>query len=333
MGAGPGSDTRPGHAHTAHCDERKETPTARVLTPERQKLRLDALRLRQEMGWSIRQIAGHLRLEKSTIHRWLSRELEAKVSHNTAPLFPNNIYRMDCLDGLRRLPHDSVDLVFADPPYNIGVDYGNGGPSLDRHEAYWHWCAEWFQAVHRVLKPGGSFYAMHYPECCAEWLPRLLALRFGLQRWITWCYPTNVGQSSYNWTRSQRTILFLTKGEKPRCFNGLADAQPYRNLTDKRIKENLKTRPGIVPYDHWEYNLVKNVSQEKQAGPPNQLPEALLRRIILTSSNEGDLVVDPFSGSGTTAFVASQLNRQYIAFEQNLDYVKVAQDRVANGKL
>lgn len=96
---------------------------ARKLTPERQKLRLDAIRIRQELGWSIRVIAGHLRVPKSDIHYWLSNNGTHAPSHNTTPLPPNNIYCMDCLNGLRQLPHDSVDLVFADPPYNIRVDY------------------------------------------------------------------------------------------------------------------------------------------------------------------------------------------------------------------
>ena len=275
---------------------------ARTLTPERQKLRQDAIRLRKELGWSIRVIAGHLKVPKSDIHQWLSNNGTLALSKNTTPLSPNAVYCLDCLEGLRRLPHDSIDLVFADPPYNIGVNYGNG--NSDRHEAYLDWCAEWFKAVERVLKPGGSFYLVHYPEECADLLPRLRAIRFRLQRWITWHYPTNVGHSPDNWTRSHRTILFVTKGASPKTFNGLADPQPYRNLTDRRIKKNLEERPGVVPYDVWEYNLVKNVSKEKQeVGPPNQVPEALLKRIILTSSDEGDLVVDPFSGSGTAALV------------------------------
>jgi len=300
---------------------------ARNLTPERQKLRLDAIRLRQELGWSIRVIAGHLGVPKSDIHEWVSNNITHELSKNIASLSLNNIYRMDCLDGLRRLPHNSVDLVFADPPYNIGVDYGNGDTSLDRHEAYFDWCSEWFKAVERILRPGGAFYVMHYPEYCAYWLPRLRAIRLNVRRWITWHYPSNVGQSPNNWTRSHRAILYCIKGGSPKTFNGLADPQPYRNPTDKRIQENLKKRPGVVPYDMWEYDLVKNVSQQKEP-TPNQLPEVLLRRIILTSSNEGDLVVDPFVGSGTTTAVAKQENRQYIGFDINADYIKVARRRL-----
>lgn len=305
---------------------------ARRLTTERQKLKADAIRIRRELGWSIDRIAEHLTIHRSTIYLWVSKNSERGKSKNTPPLTPNNIYHMDCLDGLSRLPHDSVDLVFADPPYNIGVDYGNGNNLSDRHEAYIDWCAEWFQATYRVLKPGGAFYTMHYPEVCAYWLPRLRALRFNLQRWITWYYPTNVGQSPSNWTRSHRTILYCIKGSTPRAFNGLADPQPYRNPTDRRIQENLKSRPGVVPYDTWEYDLVKNVSREKQrTGPPNQVPEALLRRIIVTSSHPGDLVVDPFSGNGTTPYVAYKEGRQYIAFDLNPDFVKVGERRITNG--
>ena len=85
--------------------------------------------IRQELGWSNRRIAAHLSLPEATIRLWLRNNSEAKVRRNGTPLALNNIYCMDCLDGLRRLPHNSVDLVFADPPYNIGVDYSNGDTS------------------------------------------------------------------------------------------------------------------------------------------------------------------------------------------------------------
>lgn len=301
----------------------------RTLTPERQKLKQDAIQLRQELGWTERRIAEHLSLPCSTIHGYLLNNVTPTPLKNNTHLTPNNIHCMNCLVGLSHLAHDSVDLIFADPPYNLGVNYGNG--NSDKHEAYLDWCVEWFKAIYRVLKPGGAFYTVHYPEICAYWLPRLRALRFNLQRWITWHYPTNVGQSQNNWTRSHRTILYCIKGDAPRVFNGLADPQPYRNPTDKRIQENLKTRPGVVPYDTWEYDLVKNVSREKQLkGPPNQIPEALVRRVIVTSSNPGDLVLDPFSGSGTTAYVAHREGRQYMAFDINPDFVKVARQRLGN---
>lgn len=289
---------------------------ARKLTPERQNLRLDAIRIRQELGWSLDKIVGHIGLPRTTIARWLSHNPVPRLSHNNGLLSLNQVHVMDCMTGMNRLPHDYVDLVFADPPFNIGVDYGNGDTSPDRHDAYYDWCSEWLRGVERIMRFGGSFYLMQYPEQCAYLLPRLRGLRFSFQRWITWHYPTNIGQSPNNWTRSHRVILFCTKGDKPIYFNGMADPQHYRNPTDKRILENLKERPGVTPYDVWQYNLVKNVSRDKTSWP-NQIPVALVERIIKVSCPPDGIVCDPFIGSGTTAVAAMKHGRQWIGFDLN----------------
>lgn len=286
---------------------------ARTLTPERQKLKQDAIRLRQELGWSERRLAEHLNLACSTIHSYLLNNSEPIMLNNKPSIYLNQVYVVDCIQGMSKLPHDYVDLVFADPPYNIGVEYGNGS-FQDRLNAYYDQCAEWFRAIYRILKPGGSFYMMHYPEQCADLLSRLRGVKFIIQRWITWFYPSNIGQSQNNWTRSQRTILFCTKGLMPVYFNGLADPQPYRNPTDKRIQENLKSRPGVTPYDVWEYNLVKNVSKDKTSWP-NQLPVNLIERIVKVCCPPGGIVCDPFIGSGTTAIAAAKNNRNWIGFD------------------
>lgn len=85
---------------------------------------------------------------------------------------------MDCVEGMARLPHQSVDLVFADPPYNLGVDYG--GQATDRFRAYIEWCRRWFEEIYRILRPDGSVYLMQYPEVCARWLPYLEGLQLTL---------------------------------------------------------------------------------------------------------------------------------------------------------
>jgi site-specific DNA-methyltransferase (adenine-specific) len=241
------------------------------------------------------------------------------------PYALNEVHHEDCIVGLASLPGDSIDLVFADPRYNIGVDYGSGNQDNMSTEDYFRWCMQWFMGVYRVLKPGGAFYVMHYPEVAAQWkqqLDRFLTF----QRWITWTYPQNVGHVNGNWTRAQRTILYYVKGRKPAYFNGLADPQPYRNPDDIRVKHT--GREGVTPYDWWEYNLVKNVSKEKTPWP-NQLPVDLVWRIVATSCPENGIVCDPAMGSGTTAVAAIRTGRSWIGFDIEPKACEVARERIA----
>lgn len=248
------------------------------------------------------------------------------VETNYEPgLLLNQVHTLDVLEGFGRINSESVQLIFADPPYNLGFKYGAGVNDQRPHLEYMEWCAEWFKEVARVLADGGSFYVMHYPEICAEWKP-ILDSMLEFRRWITWTYPTNVGHSRKNWTRTQRTILFFTKGDGY-TFNGLADAQPYRNPHDRRIQ--ARKQLGVVPYDVWDYNLVKNVSREKTPWP-NQIPVALVERIIKTSSNAGDVVLDPFMGSGTTAVAAIRNNRSWLGFDLNPNSSTVTEQRIGN---
>jgi len=223
----------------------------------------------------------------------------------------NVVTIIDAIEGLRGLPTESIDLVFTDPPYNLGKFYGENIP--DNIDKYWGWCASWFMEICRVLKKGGSFYVMHYPEACVQWKPRLDEL-LDFRRWITWVYNINV-TANKNYRRSQRTILFYSKGE-PKHFDGLADGEPYKNPTDKRVQQLNPLNQGVTPTDVWTYQLVKNVSKEKTEWP-NQLPSELVERIIKVSSMPNDIVLDPFIGSGTTARAAIKNHRQWIGFDLN----------------
>jgi len=134
---------------------------SRTLTPERQALRQDAIRIREELGWSVRDIAGHLSLPKTDIHRWVSHISQPALSHNAAPLELNKVHIMDAVHGMYRLPHDSVDLIFADPPYNLGVNYFNG--HSDRLKNYLATCQQWFMAMYRVMRNTGSLTTQSFP--------------------------------------------------------------------------------------------------------------------------------------------------------------------------
>lgn len=258
------------------------------------------------------------------------RKWAEEAANRPAPACADQVHTCDALEGLAQLPDGCIQLVFTDPPYNLGVAYGDHCDDARPDEDYFAWCAQWQGECYRVLSDGGSAYFMHYPEVCARWLPVLKGFGFTLRRWLTWVYPCNVGQSPRNWTRAQRTILFLTKGDSY-VFQGLADPQAFRNPSDARIQQlSLGGQPGVVPYDWWEYDLVKNVSAEKTEWP-NQIPVALASRIVKTSSAPGDTVLDPFVGSGTTAVAAQAAGRRWIGFDLNPRSAVVTAQRIAAG--
>lgn len=230
---------------------------------------------------------------------------------------------------LFEMPKDSVDLVFTDPPYNIGVNYGKYKDNLTTEE-YMLISRKWWEGCYRVLRQTGSIYVLHYPDVCSKWLSFLEEIGFIYRKWISWIYSSNIGHSKTNYTTAHRTILFMTKSDNY-TFNSLADPQPYKNLNDKRIKERIKNgHIGITPYDWWNIELVKNTSKEKTEWK-NQIPLDLVERIIKISSNEGDVVLDPFMGSGTTAVAANINKRKYIGFDIDPKSKEITEERIKRG--
>jgi site-specific DNA-methyltransferase (adenine-specific) len=236
----------------------------------------------------------------------------------------------DCLKVMRTMPSESVDLVITDPPFNIGKDYGDTYNDKKDAEEYIKWCKEWLTECIRLLKPTGSLYLFNYPENNAYLLP-FLQEKMIFKRWMTWHYPTNIGHSKTNYTRTQHSILFCIKTENA-TFNREAIAEPYKNPTDKRIIERMQNGSnGRAPYDVFQFNLVKNVSKDKTSHPC-QIPVPLLKIFIKASSNEGDWVFDPFGGSFSTSVAAKELNRNSISIDINPDYVAIGKKRLANTK-
>ncbi len=218
----------------------------------------------------------------------------------------SRLFYGDCLDELKKLADCSVDLIVTDPPYNIGVDYGDNKDNMKDFE-YQKWCIKWIKECERVLKENGSLYLINYPENNARIFNSIDSKTHLIFRnWIVWHYPTNVGHSPKNWTRSQRSILFYTKGN--------------------RFIFNLKE--GEVVEDYVEFNLVKNVSKEKQQGFPNQIPVKLLELLIGLSSNEGDIVLDPFVGSGSVPIACLNMKRRYIGIEKEQQNLSICQQRI-----
>lgn len=257
----------------------------------------------------------------------------------------------DCLEVMKELPSNSVDLIFTDPPYNQNIPYiKKDFVDKKKKQDYLNWLRERLTEMHRVLKPTGSMYLMNYPEWNARMLPFIEnELGMHLRRWIVWHYPTNVGHSNKNWTRSHRSILFLTKG-KDYTFNKEFILQPYKNPTVRKIKKRIEEgHLGRGAYDTLDLNdvlemleisekqtdvikqnLLKNVRKERKSWHACQLPPELIEIFIKASSNEGDLVLDPFAGTFTTSMAAKKLGRKSIGIEISKQYVNRGQSRLKN---
>ena len=256
-----------------------------------------------------------------------------------------DIFRLlneDCLPGMKKMEDESVNLIITDPPFNIGKKYDSPFKDNKEKTEYIDWCKEWITECVRILKSKGSLYLFNYPENNAYLLPFLDEQKSMLfKNWITWHYHVNTGNSPYKFTRTQHSILFYSKSKKPAdvVFNLNDVIQPYKNPTDKRIQKRMREgHKGTVHYDvfsededdggdYIKMNIVKNVSKDKTEHIA-QLPVGLIDKFVRASSNPGDIVFDPFLGSGTVAVSAIQNKRKFIGFEISPVYAKVAEERV-----
>lgn len=213
-------------------------------------------------------------------------------------------------------PDKLARLVLSDIPYNIGEDYGPVSDSLPLGEyllmvkQFSEWAAwnteddAWLAVVHQP-----DFFFRHGAACFLD--------HWEYVRSVPWCYNSNIGHSDNFWSRSHRDIAFFKKG-KP-WFDPKADPEPYQNPNDRRVKALVEAgSPGRAPYDWWVFNLQKNVGADHQ-GYANQLPTPLVRRIVLSMTQPGETVADPFGGTGTVAKVASSLNRNGWTCDLNPD--------------
>jgi site-specific DNA-methyltransferase (adenine-specific) len=231
----------------------------------------------------------------------------------------------------------SVDLVIADPPYAIAKAEWDEFESI---EAYLDWCDGWLAEVHRVLAPGGSAYVCGFSEVLAEVKARS-ARRFAACRWLVWAYRNKANLGS-DWGRSHESILHLrTAGARIDVdavrvpYNGHTTRYPVRvqavSSQYGRGKRRDRWQPnplGAKPRDVLEVPVICNGMAEKTAHA-TQKPEALIEKLVRASSQAGQLVVDPFVGSGTTAVVAARLDRRWLAGDADPRYVGLARARIA----
>lgn len=226
----------------------------------------------------------------------------------------------DAVEWMREQPDKSYDLIIADPPYNVGKDYGNASDSTDKAEQK-RFSSLWLREACRLLADTGTIYVfmgVRHISYIFYLLEEILGLKFS--SWICWHYTQGLGKKK-SFSNRHDDILMFTKTDKYQ-FNLDAVRVPqkyYRSINNMR---------GANPGDVWEISHV-HYCQDNRQPHPTQKPEGLLERMIRASSNPGDCVLDPFSGSGTTLRVCQQLNRHCDGIEINQAYVESAERRLA----
>lgn len=249
--------------------------------------------------------------------------------------FVGKIHHGNCVEGMKKVPEASVDLVFADPPFNIGYEYDEYDDRL-QSEHYLGWSSDWMREVYRLLKPNGTFWLAIGDEYAAEL--KLEAQRIGFlpRSWVIWYYTFGV-HCKYKFARSHAHLFYFVKDAKRFTFNRDSIAVPSARQLVYRDKRNNPQgrlpddtwilRPqdcdeGFNPdEDTWYFPRVAGTFKERAGFHGCQMPEQLLGRIVRACSNPAEIVMDPFSGSSTTLVVAKKLDRQFFGFELSQDYV------------
>ena len=248
------------------------------------------------------------------------------------------LFTGNSLQWLKSLQDESIDMIFADPPYNIKkADWDK----FDSQEEYIKWSLQWISEASRILKPTGSLYICGFSEILAD-LKHPAMRYFSGCKWLIWHY-RNKANLGNDWGRSHESILHLRKTKKF-ALNVDEIRIPYGSHTLKypthpqsessQYSNGKKTNPvwtpnplGAKPKDVFEVPTTCNGMGEKTKHP-TQKPEELLRKLVLASSKVGDVILDPFSGSGTTLVVAEQLQRLWIGCEMNEEYNSWAINRI-----
>ncbi len=253
----------------------------------------------------------------------------------------DEVWNGDCLELLGRMPKGSVDLAFADPPFNIGYEYDVYQDHRKRDD-YLAWTDHWLDGVKRVLKPTGSLWVAIGDEYAAEMKLALDRLGLTMRNWVIWHYTFGVN-CSRKFNRSHAHIFYYVVDPKNFTFNTDGVRVPSARMTtyaDRRanpvgklpddtwVLRPQETDQHFAPdSDTWAVSRVCGTFRER-TGHPCQMPEAVLERIVRVASDAGDLVLDPFAGSGTTLAVAKRLKRRFLGMELSEGYAENVRERL-----
>jgi site-specific DNA-methyltransferase (adenine-specific) len=243
----------------------------------------------------------------------------------------------DCLDILKNIPSNSIDFCFADPPYNVNKKYESWDDDIDIRE-YFKWCDKWISELGRVIKPGRTVALLNIPQWAVRHFKHLKSI-LTFQDWILWeglSLPVRMIMPAHY------SIVCFTKGKatplpsRTRKFHSNLEYQSIittkeflcnrSSCVSKRDKENINDKIEVTNL-WWDIHRLKHNS--KRVDHPTQLPPLFMHRLISLFTNEGEIVLDPFNGSGTTTLCAAQLNRRYIGIELSEQYFNLSLRRHA----
>lgn len=272
------------------------------------------------------------------------------MSRKKETALENTIVQGDCVEVLARERERRggpfADLIFADPPFNIGYAYDQYRDEVP-YEEYVAWTRRWMEACREVLAAHGSMWIAMGDDYAAE--VRMIGREMGLvlRNWIVWYY-TFGQQTKKKFARSHTHILYFVQDAKGFIFDDEAVRVPSARQTtyhDRRAHPRGRIpddtwilRPGEFPQafgsdeDTWCFSRVCGTFKERAGFHGCQMPEKLLERIIVTASEPGQFVLDPFSGSGTTVVVAALLGRRYLGVELSEDYVRESLRRLKEAR-
>ena len=257
----------------------------------------------------------------------------------------NVILKNDCIEGMKQLPNESTDIVIADPPYNIGKDFGNNSDK-QKMDDYLTWCDEWMTEAFRILKPKGTMFIYGFSEILS-----FIRVRIDLSynvRWLVWHYTNKNTPTAKFWCRSHESILCCSK-EKP-IFNRDDVREPYtdgfiknaagktRKATKGRFSNGEKEtvykahENGALPRDVIKIAaLAGGAGKKERVNHPTQKPLELCEKLIKSCMNkeEQNLLVVPFAGSGSECVASKKLDVNFIGYEINEEYVELCNERLS----
>lgn len=246
------------------------------------------------------------------------------------------IYRQDCIEAMKALPSEIANLTVTSPPYNIGKEY----ESLIETSEYIEWCTKWIREIHRITVENGAFWLnVGYFEVkdkgLAVPIPYLLwdKTDFYLLQEVVWNYAAGVACRTRFSPRNEK-LLWYVKNRQQYTFNLDDVRDPDVKYPNQKKNGKLKCNPlGKNPSDVWQIAKVTsgaNRSSKERTAHPAQFPTEMIERIVKSSSNVNDLIIDPFMGSGSTAVAAIENGRNVIGFEIEDRYIKIIEERIEN---